>query len=445
MVAWLWSIAAHAFVGAIVAPPGVTVAHQHATAVVYRSDVDRGVLTLTTEVDGGATRFAWIVPVVGSAAPTPREVDAALLTELDTWTAPQVVEVTCEDLFPFVEPPRGETGADLPATGPRSRGHGPWGCYSEPKQPYQYGYYGYYYGRPRDTGGIPATSPRPVRSSLAPANYVGTTWTFTEVTGAALRDAVADAGFVLSDALAASLATRIDDNATFVIAEAALAEPADGRWVEPFRLDYASARSPLLVREGAAASEGEQDLLIFTYQHNRLAGSAVNYRAMSPETDCLVDADGDLTAFYDDELAQAFAALPATAGGAGWLREYEAFGATNESGEALSGDVIDAFSDRRRVANFVLTRARVRYDPKTVETNPEFVVSEGFITTRIRYVAHNDALESNIATCNDPFPDDPGSCFDEPAERQTPRRRGLIVGLGALASTLAAWRALRRT
>lgn len=440
---------AQAFVGAFVAPEGVTVDHRHAAAVVFRGAGKDGTLLLTSDVDGGATRFAWVVPVVGGTDPRPEAASADDYAELDEWTAPQLVEVTCQDLFPFLgQDDPDETGVDdRPLTGPRSRGRGPWGC-SPPDGPstrpyygYGYGYYPYY--ERYDTGRYGGDS-QPVVGRVSGPTFVDTDWTFTTVTGDQLLATLEAEALVVSDTLKADLESLLTSDHTFVVAEAALAEPADGRWVTPFQLAFSSSLSPLLVKSGRSTSSGEQDLVIHTLQEGSQRGVAVNYEDLGVETSCLVAADG-LDAFYEAELAETFAALPEEAGGAGWTREYEAVNGIEESGAAIRGALLASLGRMDAPSSFVLTRSRVRYDPAVIDKDPALSTNAEFGFGHVRYVVHDDSLESNFPTCNDPFPVDPGSCFDEQLEdRSRGRGRGAMAGLGVALAAGTLWRAWRR-
>jgi hypothetical protein len=435
---------AEAFVGAFVAPEGVVVEHHHAAAVVFRTDSDDGVVTLTSEVTGGAQHFAWIVPMVGTAEPEPEAVSADDFAELDAWTAPQLVQVTCEDLFPFVGKGRQETGADdRPATGPRSRGKGPWGCGgSQSRGPRYYDYSGGYY--PRGDTAQYGGRVEPVLASVAGPEFMPTDWTFTVVDGADLIDGLDAAGLSVSEALESDLAKYLSAGHPFVVAEASLESPADGRWLQPFQFQFKSALSPLLVRPGVSTSDGEQDLVIITLEEGSLKGVEVNYEPLAPETDCLVDSVEAFSGFYENELSEAFGQLTDDAGGAGWFQEYEAAQGANEAGDSIDKALLTRFGRTSGLSSsFVLTRSRVRYDPTRIEKDPALSTNPDFGSGHVRYVLHDESLESNFPTCNVPFPVDPGSCFDDPPA-EPDSGRGAMAGIGVIVAGGALWRAMRR-
>ena len=190
-------------------------------------------------------------------------------------------------------------------------------------------------------------------------------------------------------------------------------------FLSPLQFSYESAQWTLPIRLGATSSTGLQDLTLFLLtppEDGRVSIS--NYpEATLPADECMVEAD-DIGAYYEEQLETAMN-LPATPAaldgrtGLSWVTEYSWTGGSCDpcpsegpmTPEEAMGLGIQAHY------GFHFTRLHLRYTPDAVGEDIAMYTTGIVDNDQVRYIRHEEELESDLPMCGGEQPEDPGSCF----------------------------------
>ena len=374
-------------------------------------------LTLASDISGDASDFALVIPVPAVLTDDDvRTVDPQLLTGLTAFSAPRLVQYTCDTLYGW-----GDSGW---GGGGRSSG---CGCFGGHKA--------------NDTGGWSDTG-------SAEDDYYGSVEVETSFTtgvydivvlsaeeSADLLRWLNDHGYQVDDKASSALQEYIDAGQYFLAARISLdTAPSSGEaWLEPLQLSWAGTDLTLPVRLGTVNAQDEQSVLLHVVGESRAA--IANYPEVTLEDECMWnDAQhGDLNAFQVSQLASAFADEDAA-----WLTEYawtDACDPCTESGD-FNSSVAAEFGYQGSSVAF-LTRLYVRYQPEALGADLGVYLTGLTDMTQLKYVLYRHELESEYPVCQSGWADDPGTCLDEAAAVPLPHdHRGAFAMLFALAGGL---------
>jgi hypothetical protein len=490
MRAWLMAAVAMAafpadalaFGGAYVGGDGVTATNQFGHVVVTRLGTTN-VVTLAPDVTVDAAEFGLVLPVrsVVSAADV-TTVDPNLLAALDEYSAPKLMEYTCEDLYPWGGEDTGwdyydepyyydywyyDNQRERPLFG-RNWGEGacgqcgPVGCgntrVQEPGRGYYY--YDYDYGGwdtsapDTDTGGgsTPEVVGVAVEDEFTSGVYDVTVLTAEE--SAALVEWLGLAGFAVGPDAEEALQEYVDRGWAFVVAKVTYdGVPEDGGLLPPLQVKYTSTVLELPLRLGTINAEGAQDVVVHVINDRSLGRAKIlNHDKAILADDCMQpdDPEESFSDFYD-RYADYVLELQAQQDTDGelaimrWAHEFSyPGGGCDPCGPrgGLNTSVAAAFGWDIGVTYAHVTRMRMHYNARGLDQDPVIETQgvEGIVS--LEFVEYREELESDYMICGEGWAPDPGSCLDA---RERPRRRlplqGSLAGTGLL---LAAAYAVRR-
>lgn len=334
--------AAHAFCGAYVGSIDVEPKNATSRMGIVHED-GRTVLTLANDFEGELTDFGLLIPVPTALDErNVRVVDEDLLQDADRYSAPRLVEYTCEDLA------GGATAVPVSGGG---------GCGASIAD--------------RSFGSTPITTDP--EASVQVLRY------FTEGEyeiqvvqaddSAPLLDWLATNGFAADPSLEGLLGDYIADEQLFLAIRVRLEAIEQGRaWLSPLQLEYPGEDVVLPIRLGTHSSAGLQDLLLFVIgEGDDGAWGVSNYPEGSVPTDCLLPDDAtDFSSWYEQAFTDAVAGERA-----GWVREY-AWGAGKcdpcaDGASGLPNDVILGLGWPSTMVPFHFSRLHLRYTPDQID------------------------------------------------------------------------------
>ncbi len=396
---------AHAFCGAYVGGADSDLSNGASRMAIVRQG-DRTVLTLLNDVQGADTDFGLLIPVPESiSADDVTVVDAAILADLDRYSAPRLVEYTCENLY--------DTGLVATPTTSSSTSSGCGGTtYTSDDVSYE--------SQRTLTG---------TQFGMDSADvYVKEVFTVGEYDATILRAESEEGldwwldrnGFVVDQGLDSVLADYVEEDSWFlalqvttdVDEEADTGVPAESEetWLSALQITYESQAFSLPIRLGTASSEGEQDLLLF-FLTNYIDGQVhvSNYDEATIEDECLVDATGEaFGTWYGDEFPT----------GATWTVE---FGWGAGKCDPCPDDVVTGLSDGMvqgvgftgGALDAYFTRLHLRYTPDAIDQDLSLYASGITDNVQQRYIVHSRDMESNWPICGEGWAEEPGSCATE--------------------------------
>lgn len=439
-----------AFCGAYVGAEGDEI-HNNASRIVLAREGTITTLTMFNDFEGDASTFGMVIPVSATIdADNIQLVVPELLDRLDRYSAPRLVQYTCEDFFnddgitidPMVVAPGtgGSASSSRSVAVPDSEGV-------------------------FDTADIGDSFSRPSSSSGcgggSSAAYLSETDTTDDrldtATGVVIEDEFILGEYelwVLRADEAEGLTRWLSDNdfvmpsgATTLLDEYISTEgrflalrintdlvPAGQDWLSPLQLTYDSPAWSLPIRLGTVSSPGMQDLIVYTltpHADGRVGIS--NYPETEPPGDeCMlsVDVDQPITDFsdaYEARWSDAAGVFPDTPGLA-WSTEYSWGVSLNGVDPAVKCDPCpepdprDASSDpitedelwqlglRSAWDGWHVTRLRLRYTPKSVPQDLMLYPTRVQDQAQVRYIIRRWELEGLLPVCED-LPEEPGSCY----------------------------------
>jgi len=397
-VQWLMLLGqlnAHAFCGTYVSSAGTEVYNSASEVVIVRQG-QRTTLTMANDVRGDPSNFAMVVPVPQVV----REDDVHVVSPDDIdlardYSMPRLVSYTCADFAPYWQHPC------------------PWmetSCIA-----LQHGDTGDWAGSASMGDG---GSGAPDTSVSVEARYIVGEYEVS-VLSADLSDDLltwlADAGYRVPESTADVLQEYIDGGSYFLAArvypEAGL---VDGDTLSPLQFAYDSDAFTLPIRIGTTSSKGEQDLIVYVV--NDLEGGAVsiaNYPELAVEDECMWDGEGDFSAFYAHQFAEAYSREDSAI----WTTEYawknEPFQPKCDPCTAPpppDQELLNlGFVDTNGGA-FHFTRLHVRYTPDQATQDLVLYESRQTPQSQMRYIQYNEGLEDRFPLCGDGWAANPGTC-----------------------------------
>ena len=382
---------------------------------------------------GGATPLAVVFPITDASSVSVTSSANAAISKLMLSLGPTSLEVSCEDLYPFVD--RRDTSTyqdyrDEPNDHPRLRHTQPGPLACNQRSPYYGGYYDYSYGGPYYAEGY---------GNMATGSRVDT------ATGPDARAASVRETAELDDvaAVGAWLAER-----SLTLAEP-LAEAPGARWLavvydvtddEPGRLPAVTLEDPSFDRLRLDLGDGDTDLIVY---HLGEVLSPTMLRPIVPlgldetslGTDCLFR-DDSVDVRYDAAVAEAF----------GPIGQRSAFALEHLSGPnqcigcAGLPDLANwlptlGWPSDIAVANTAISRVRLIVDAGAGPTSVQWQQLDVEDARFTAFVAWRADLESDFPVCGEGFTDDPASCLDEAtARRARPGSRSGAVGTLGMAA-----------
>lgn len=368
--------ASHAFCGTFVAGPGDTL-YNESSQVVYAREDGRTTLTLANDFTGDVNDFAVIIPVPSSLDEDGvRVVDPSLVTELDSFSSPRLVEYTCEDLWwPPYEPTRS------------------LGCMTD-------------YNIQASADGFRSTdsaSTVQVEATFTEGEYAFTLLSADE--GDDLQDWFDAHGYEVGADAEDMLQDYIDEGSWFLAARVQLSGHGDGpEWLSPIQLSYESEGMSLPIRLGTLNSDGMQELILYgiTAEGDGALGIA-NLPQTDIDTDCMLD--DTLTGWYRGKLDQVENE---------WVVEhswspYHCDPCT--PGGTLDPELVTELGVDDEYPHF--SRIFVRYDADQSE-DLQLYSSGMYDQTQRRYIRYDSNLESQFRICDQlDVLDDGGNCDEE--------------------------------
>lgn len=385
---------ADAFCGAYVANAGSDI-YNHASQIVITRQFGRTTLTLANDFEGDATEFAIVIPVpevLGEA--DVQVVEPSVVERLDLYSAPRLVEYTCDDVMAYEEEP-----TDVYET----RGCGGVAFSQDYAIASDAGLYGYYgYGEEADDAVV-------VEASFVEGAYQIEILSAEDSAG--LMSWLDRNGYSLPAGAGDILQDYIDSGSYFFAAKVSLPEVASARsWLAPLQFGYESDVISLPIRLGTVNSAGQQDLIVYgiTTQADGELGIS-NYPEVEVEQECMYDPlSEDFGAFYDRQLTEAM-----EESGAAWVKEYSwmPYHCDPCPSPPLTDDELLslAFTDGAYGAHF--TRLHLRYRPEEVTQDVTFYGSgDSYTQSQIRYIGYRRELEAFYPVCDVGWAEDPGEC-----------------------------------
>lgn len=440
---------ARAFCGAYVGASGEEI-HNHASRIVIAREGNITSLTMFNDFDGDASEFGMIIPVASTIdADNVQLVASSLIDRLDRYSAPRLVQYTCEDFFndegitidPMVVSPTldssaasarsvsvsasvsDDTGFELSLDAPRS---GSSGCGG---------------GSSRDY--LTQTDTTDDRVDTAYGVVIEDEFTLGEyelwVVSASESEGLAgwlsENGFVLPAGTAELLDEYVSSDARFLALRINTELiPVSQDWLSPLQLTYTSAAWSLPIRLGTTSSAGVQDLIVYTLtppEDGRVQIS--NYpETTPPEDECMIAVDTDQPNLdFSDRYEQRWtraAGVSVDSSGLAWSTEYS-WGIDRSVAEpgvmcdpCPEPDPRDTSSDPITEAELIalglksaergwhVTRLRLRYTPDAVHQDLMLYSTNIQDREQARYIISRWELEGMLPTCDAP-PEEPGSCY----------------------------------
>ena len=359
---------AAAFCGTYVGTADGSVLNRDSQVVVA---VENGVTTLTlaNDFDGAAADFGLVIPVPGDTTTADVTVtDRTALDTLDAYTAPRMVQYSCDDIFWIP----GETGG-WTDYGPSGSSSGCGGTGSSPEFSEQStadsgSYAGGGLGSEQFGFSVEAERFTAGEYELALLDAEG-------VSG--LSAWLGTNGYGLPEGAGSLVQEAIDGGARFLVAKVTAAELETERaWLSPIQIRYHGNDVVLPIRLGATASAGEQDILIYGITSMESGALAVsNYPSVAVESDCILgdyDGDGasdDLAAGYDGLFASTYTESERE-GRAGWTLEFNSPQGVCDPlppGGTIGSETLVALGFAAGVENAMLARIHLRGTPEELD------------------------------------------------------------------------------
>ena len=374
------------FCGTYVGGAGTSIYNSASQVAIVRQG-STTTLTMANNVVGDASEFAMVVPVpqVLTAADV-TTVDAGLFSVLDGYSAPRLVEYTCDDFW------YGDGAVEDSAGG----GYG---------------------------GGAESATGVTVESSFAVGSYDIVVLSATESSG--LLEWLTANGYTgLDESASALLAEYIDAGTYFFAAKVSLdSVPETASYLDPIQMTYSSDAFSLPIRLGTlnAPEDGTQDLYIYVLTDAESGSVGIaNYDRLTIEDECMWRADEwpDFGTYWATQIEQA----RVDSGAAGWVQEYA--WATNWcdpcSSDPPNTDQVNQLGFVGPASDSYITRLHMQFSPSEADQDLTLYVSGLRESEQIRYIVYEPEFEDQFPICGEETPDDPGTCDEETGEGSEP-------------------------
>ena len=438
---------ANAFCGAYVGAEGDSI-HNNASRIVIAREAPVTTITMFNDFEANTTEFGMIIPVSATIdADNVRLTSTALLDRIDRYSAPRLVQYTCEDFYndnginidpgvisptrnssaasarsisiPDVEGDTGMDSVDVNVSVGCSGGGSSHDYLTETDTSDDW----------YDTGtGVT------VEDSFTLGEYE--LWVLRSADTNGLASWLTDNGFILQDGTEEMLDEYVSTDARFLALRINTSLIPTGRdWLTPLQLAYVSDAWSLPIRLGTASSSGMQDLIVYTLttpDEGRVAVS--NYPETVPPVDeCTLgispyDPITDFSNQYET-LWSAAAGVSDDRPGLAWTTEYS-WGIDRRLDDTTmlkcdpcpepdprdpSDDPITA-GELKELGlasadwGWHVTRLRLRYTPDAVPQDLMLYGSKMQDRSQVRYIVHRWELEDLLPSCGG-APAEPGSCY----------------------------------
>ena len=241
-------------------------------------------LTLANDAAGDLSDFALLLPVpstldIGSIT----TVDPEILDRLDAYSAPRMVEYSCEDLYGELDLQASLGGCALTSATDDGTDVAP--------------------DAHTRSGGAPVGCVR-VEASFAVGEYDITVLESDDA--GALTSWLFDHGYVMPPGAAPLIEEQIEAGSWFITARLNL-QVSDRTWLSPLQLSYDADQISLPVRLGAMSSPGWQDLVVYVINDFDGGRAGVgSWPEVDLESECMTDS-ATFSAVYEERLDEAFA------------------------------------------------------------------------------------------------------------------------------------------
>ncbi len=395
---------ADAFCGAYLGSAEAPLTNTTST-VVYVRQGNRNTITMANDIRGGMQSFTMLIPVPGSVtAEDVRVVEPGVVSRVETYAAPRLVEYTCDDLH-------GTGDLDKAVCG----------CVTDAI---------------RDLAASAALDFLP---GLLDQLDVGFGRYEVSTLGAESRDAfdawAAAEGLFVPPGAADLFEDYLESGASFVSVKVDLdSVMSGGVLLKPIQFSYESDAMSLPIQLGTINAGGAQDVILHVITDSGGPVGISNYSEFTVEGDCMFDDSGvgSFSTFYDDQYSEAW---EDNGGEAGWLAEYVWAPSACDpctGGGPLSESALNDVGFVGDPNNAVITRLHMRYNPSAVSGDLMLydMGRHGFAQHQQRYILYKPALESDFPICGEGFAENPGSCEDDSGG--APTYIGSVVPVGFL-------------
>lgn len=406
---------AQAFCGAFVGDPNDTMSNTSSQVIMARHGTTT-TLTVVMDYTGSASEFAILLPVPEvMTKESVRSLDRTLVDWIGAYTTPRQVQYTCDDIFAVSEV--------LPSSGCALG----FGCLAADES--------FNTVRDGDTGVH-------VENSFTEYGYEFVVLSAEE--SSSLYAWLDANGYAVPAGGETVLQDYIDAGTYFLAAKVAMdkVELVDG-WLPPIQLTYEADSFGLPIKIGTISASGPQDVVIYTLTPVEEGGGQVtvtNYPELTMPNECTWSGD-DFGSFYNEHFAEAHEEQ-----GAGWVKEY-GWDLEPTAGTGYHCDPCTAtpaaptadgtFEDFGLPSKSAyITRLHMRYTAEQATSDLVFSVS-GIVKDRyqLKYIDPLTELESLFPDCDAGWKENPGTCPEDPAARDTGAL--MLLGLGALGTLLS--------
>jgi hypothetical protein len=364
----------YAFCGTFVGPLDSDLENS-ASSVILARDGNRTALTLAFDFSGDTSEFGLVIPVPEVLE---REdvtlVDPSAFDALADYTAPRLVEYSCDD---FVR---------------------------------QYAYD--YAAADADSGGASSESAEgvTVESQFQVGAYDIVVLSATGADG--LLSWLDSHGYSLSESTEPLLQEYIDSEYYFLAASVVLEEDFEiGAFLSPLQFRYESESFGLPIRIGTSVSPGVQEVVLHTLTRDSAGKvSIANYPQGSLEDECMLPSENtDPGTYFNEQLDKAF-------NEGRWVEEYAwGIGSCDPcSSEPPDSTILAELGADWTDEGVYITRLRARFTPDQANQDLNLYLSNIYDTSQIRYILYQHQLESYLPVCGiGMVEDDPGTCEED--------------------------------
>lgn len=397
------------------------------------------VLTFANDVQAGQSTFGLVIPVPpGLDRRDIRLADPELLHRANVYSAPRLVDFTCEDFHRGVA----RTSEDPPPLpdlkswdDEEDVSSGGCACTPIETEESSSGCGGGDWDIPDDarwdTAPLVETGATPddedtddgvlVEDKFVLGEYTG--WILTADDGTSLANWMVSQG-LLADALTAE---RLDElilaGSAFIAMRVELrSAPTKPVTLTPLQVHYPSETWSLPIRLGAASSAGVQDLLLFTLNEYELGYAAIANvpETVNPQQDCLLHGEVEEFGASWEARYAASSGLPASPEeledgqeGFAWITEFA--GLSGGCDPCPDGPLSIEDAQRLGVPRYHFayrfTRLHLRYTPGAVTQDLMLYSSRLQDDKQFRYIRHRWELESTFPICDVETVETPGDCY----------------------------------
>ena len=405
----LYHNAAQAFCGHYLGTAESTISNS-VSHIVYVREGNKSTITMANDFQGGLPSFSMLIPVPGNHSAPPKQVSMDLLSRVNQYAGPRLVEYNCADLYD------------------KDNASGGCTCGSSIVDL---------------LGGVLRDELVDLfeMTELAQGEYQ-----ITDVPSQGkeeLENWVADQGLYLPAEAADLIEQQLTGGTQFYALQVGRDEIVAGNLLlPPIQFSYESSVWSLPIQLGALNSLGAQEVILHVITDIDDGAVAIsNYPEFSVESECMVDESvTGFSAFYEDFYLQAF---DDNNNQASWSTEYvwaplkcdpcTGSGPLNES-------LMRELGYEGDVSRAVLSRLHIRYAPSAIHGDLSLYPSQQSTNHQQKYIVYQPSLESDFPICGQGFVESGGSCEQPDTASQqsktgnktTTSRWAMLLGLSLL-------------